>query len=155
MSKKLTPKQESFCQKFIELGNASEAYRQSYNCSRMKTGTINSRAKELRNDGPITVRIEELQAEHRERHNWTVDDAMVELEEARQAALMAETVQASAAVAATMSKAKLLGLDKQIIDHQSSDGSMTPQAAPDYSRLSDDELRKYAELESKAASDKS
>ena len=45
--------------------------------------------------------------------------------------------------------------ETQVVDNTSSDGSMTPQAAPDYSRLSDDELRKYAELESKAASDKS
>lgn len=45
--------------------------------------------------------------------------------------------------------------DKQQVDNVSSDGSMTPQAVPDYSRLSDDELRQYAELESKAASDKS
>lgn len=45
--------------------------------------------------------------------------------------------------------------DKMEVDNKSSDGSMTPQAVPDYSRLSDDELRQYAELESKAASDKS
>ena len=45
--------------------------------------------------------------------------------------------------------------ETQVVDNTSSDGSMTPQAAPDYSRLSDDELRQYAELESKAASDKS
>lgn len=30
----LTPKQEKFCQLYIELGNASEAYRQSYDCSK-------------------------------------------------------------------------------------------------------------------------
>lgn len=45
--------------------------------------------------------------------------------------------------------------EKQVVDNTSSDGSMSPQAAPDYSRLSDDELRQYAELESKAASNKS
>ena len=45
--------------------------------------------------------------------------------------------------------------DKREVDNKSSDGSMTPTAATDYSRLSDDELRQYAELESKAASDKS
>ena len=44
------------------------------------------------------------------------------------AALAAETPQASAAVGATMGKAKLLGLDKQIIDHRSADGSMSPVA---------------------------
>ena len=43
--------------------------------------------------------------------------------------------------------------NKQQIDNTSSDGSMTPTAATDYSRLSDDELRQYAALESKAASD--
>ena len=32
----LTPKQEKFCQLYIELGNASEAYRQSYDCSKMQ-----------------------------------------------------------------------------------------------------------------------
>lgn len=45
--------------------------------------------------------------------------------------------------------------ETQVVDNTSSDGSMSPQAAPDYSRLSDDELRQYAALESKAASDKS
>ena len=30
----LTPKQEKFCQKYIEMGNASEAYRQAYNASK-------------------------------------------------------------------------------------------------------------------------
>lgn len=121
MSKKLTPKQESFCQKFIELGNASEAYRQSYNCERMKTSTINSRAKELRKDGPITARIDELQADHRERHDWTVDDAIIELEEARQVAK--QEAAASAMVAATMGKAKVLGLLVDKKEHTGADGA--------------------------------
>lgn len=121
MSKKLTPKQESFCQKFIELGNASEAYRQSYNCERMKTSTINSRAKELRKDGPITARIDELQADHRERHDWTVDDAITELEEARQVAK--QEAAASAMVAATMGKAKVLGLLVDKKEHTGADGA--------------------------------
>ncbi|RIQ42397.1 terminase small subunit, partial [Bordetella avium] len=40
----------------------------------------------------------------------------------RQAALSAETAQSSAAVAATMGKAKLLGLDKQVIEHSGPGG---------------------------------
>ena len=43
-------------------------------------------------------------------------DLILELEEARKAALKAETPQSSAAVAATMGKAKMLGFDKQIIE---------------------------------------
>ena len=81
---KLTPKQEKFCQLYIELGNASEAYRQAYDSSRMKTETINTKAKELLKHGPITVRISELQDGHKERHGITVDDLIAELEEARQ-----------------------------------------------------------------------
>lgn len=41
----LTPKQEKFCQLYIELGNASEAYRQSYDCQDMKSESINRLAK--------------------------------------------------------------------------------------------------------------
>ena len=112
----LTIKQEKFCQSYVEKGNASEAYRLAYNAGNMKPETINTKAKELLKNGPITVRVKELQAKAEARHDITVDSLLKELEEARTAALAAETVQASAAVNATMSKAKLLGLDKQIIE---------------------------------------
>lgn len=110
---KLTPKQEKFCQKYIELGNASEAYRQSYDCSRMKSETINRKAKVEYDKGKIRARINELQEEHRERHNVTIDSLIEELEQARIAALSAETPQSSAAVSATLGKAKLLGIGKR------------------------------------------
>ena len=118
----LTPKQEKFCQLYIELGNASEAYRQSYDASRMKPETIKVKACELLSRDNIAVTIEELRAEHKERHNITVDDLIAELEEARQLALddSIGKPQPSAAVSATMGKAKLLGLDKQVIEHQGS-----------------------------------
>ena len=79
----LMPKQEKFCQLYIELGNASEAYRQAYDCSKMQTSTINTKAKELLKNGPITDRIEELQQEHRQRHNLTVDNIIADLQEYR------------------------------------------------------------------------
>ena len=34
---KLTTKQEKFCKSFIETGNATEAYRRSYDCKNIKT----------------------------------------------------------------------------------------------------------------------
>jgi Terminase small subunit. len=120
----LTLKQEAFCQAYIETGNASEAYRKAYNAERMKPEVVNVKAAELLNNGKITVRVDELRGEHRQRHNFTVDDLIEELEEARQAALQAETPQSSAAVGATMGKAKLLGLDKVVVDNISSDGTM-------------------------------
>lgn len=63
------------------------------------------------------MKIEELRKEARERTMITVESLIVELEEARQAALGATNPQSGAAVAATMGKAKLCGLDKQIIEH--------------------------------------
>lgn len=122
----LKPKQESFCQKYIELGNASEAYRQSYDAEDMNSNVIHTKASELLKNGKVTVRIEQLRKAHKMRHNINIDVLLLELEEARQAALGAENPQSSAAVAATMGKAKILGLDKQVIDHTSSDGSMVP-----------------------------
>lgn len=116
----LTMKQEKFCMVYIETGNASEAYRQSYNCSNMKPESINRKAHEVLENVNVTARIDELKELHAKRHNLTIDDLITELEEARKAALSAMVVQSSASVAATMSKAKLLGfLDKKEEDKSS------------------------------------
>ena len=71
---KLTIKQEKFCQLYIENGgNASEAYRGSYNCVKSKEHTINCRAHEMLKRGDIAARVESLQAKHAEKHEITVD----------------------------------------------------------------------------------
>lgn len=137
---KLTIKQEAFCLVYIETGNASEAYRSAYKCERMKPETINRAAKQLLDNPKIATRIAELRAPIMERHNVTVDSLIKELEEARTAALGAEIAQSSAAVAATMGKAKLCGLDKQIIDLTSTDGSMATKQTLDTSKLTTEQL---------------
>ncbi|HGJ5864129.1 terminase small subunit [Arsenophonus nasoniae] len=116
-----TPKQEAFCQAFIETGNASEAYRRAYNTEKMKAATINRSAKEMLDNPKVAARIAELQGEHREKHNITVDSLLKEFEEHRQLAL--KTEQPAAANGATLGKAKLLGFDKVVVDNISSDGS--------------------------------
>ena len=110
---KLTPKQEAFCYGYVETGNASEAYRQAYNAEKMRPDTVNNKAYGLLQKGGIRARLDELRAEHKKRHEITVDTLVAELEEARKLAF--ETDKAAAAVSATMGKAKLLGLvvDKQ------------------------------------------
>lgn len=112
----LTQKQEKFCRLVVELNNNSDAYRGAYDASRMKPESIHRKAKELMDNVNVAARIDELRAEHAKRHRVTVDDLLGELEEARQIALNAETPQTSAAVGASMGKAKLLGLDKQLIE---------------------------------------
>ncbi|GAB1667309.1 hypothetical protein Mh1961_05290 [Mannheimia haemolytica] len=133
----LTPTQEAFCLAYIETGNASEAYRQAYEAEEMKPETVHRKAKELMDNGKITARIEELKAEHAERHKLTVDDLLAELEEAR--LLAKEKENPNAMTQATMGKAKLLGLDKQVIDHTSSDDSLKPQI-----QLTEGEFREIA-----------
>lgn len=113
---KLTEKQEAFCRAYLETGNASEAYRQCYDCSNMNGDSVNRTAKKLMDNVKIASRLEELRAPIIQKHNITIDSLIAELEEARIAALTAETPQSSAAVSATMSKAKLVGLDKQVAD---------------------------------------
>lgn len=133
---KLTIKQEAFARAYVETGNASEAYRRAYDSSKMKPESVYESASRLLADVKITARLAELREPIMQRHNVTVDSLVLELEEARRAALSADTPQSSAAVAATMGKAKLCGLDKQVIDLMSSDGSMTPRPSIDVGKLS-------------------
>lgn len=119
----LTQKQEKFCQAYIETGNASEAYRTAYAADKMKPEAIHVNASKLLDNAKVALRVSELQGEIKQRHNVTVDSLLAELEEARQKALNAETPQSSAAVAATMGKAKLTGLDKQIVEVTGKNGS--------------------------------
>jgi len=114
--KQPTQKQINFVHKYLECGNASEAYRFAYNADKMKQEVIAVKACEMLKKGNIEVMVEELRAKAAEEAVITVHDLIKELEEARMAALTAETVQASAATSATMGKARLLGLDKQIIE---------------------------------------
>jgi phage terminase small subunit len=114
--KKLTLKQEAFCQGYVETGNASEAYRRAYDAAAMKDETIWRKAKECLDNGKVTARVELLQAKLAKRHEITVDSVAHELEDAR-AMAMAEK-QPSAAVSASLGKAKLYGLivDRSKVD---------------------------------------
>jgi hypothetical protein len=102
----------------------------------MKPDSINVNACKLLADAKIALRLEELREPIMQRHAITVDDLLAELEEARQLAISTEAP--APAVSATMGKAKLLGLDKQVIDHVSSDGSMRPTVIPLAAATADD-----------------
>lgn len=73
MTDHLTPKQELFCQKYVESGNASEAYREAYNTERMKPETVNREAFELLQNPKIAARVEELKARQLKRHDVTIE----------------------------------------------------------------------------------
>lgn len=79
MEPKLTPKQEKFCQRYIETGNASEAYRSSYNASRMKSETVNRVAHDMLKNSKITTRVQQLQDEFKKAHDVEKERIMYEL----------------------------------------------------------------------------
>ena len=142
MVKNLTPKQERFCLAYVETGNASEAYRRAYNTQKMKSATVNRQAKALIDTPKVAARIERLFDYIRARHDVTVDSLTQELDEARVSAMFLGNP--SAAVSATMGKAKLHGL---VVDRQD---VKTRVSLDD---LTDDELDAYIDrLEQEAAS---
>ena len=122
----LTPKQEAFARAYVETGNASEAYRRAYDAENMKQAVIAVKASELLTNGNVKVMVDNLKEEALQRHRVTVDDLLRELEEARLAAYQQEKPQAAAMVAASMGKAKLLGLEAPSkVDLSNSDGTLS------------------------------
>lgn len=106
----LTAKQEAFAVAFIETGNASEAYRRTHDVGAdTKPESIWSAASRCLGDIKVQSRIKELQALARDMALVSVGSLTEELEAARVKA-MADDKGASAAVSATMGKAKLHGL---------------------------------------------
>jgi hypothetical protein len=106
-SDKLTPKQEAFVKVYLETGNASEAYRRSYDCSATTEKSINENASKLLKHAKIAPRIQEAKAKVAERTEVSLFDIVNMLKEDRR---LAHTIEdAKAATEASMSLAKLLG----------------------------------------------
>jgi len=104
----MTPRKEAFCRYVVEIGNASEAYRRSYNAKNMKERTIWKRASELMACGMVKGRIAEIRQQLVESTKYTVQAAMEEALEAYQVAK--KKGNGGAMVAATTLRAKLNGL---------------------------------------------
>jgi len=102
----ITPRQVNFAVEYLETCNASEAYRTAYNTGNMQAKTVWEAASRLLHNSKVVAKIEEI----RKGTMLTVDDILEEFEEAREVAKNNDN--ASAMVAATAGKAKVLGLDK-------------------------------------------
>lgn len=74
----LTPKQEKFCIEYLKSGNASEAYRLSYNAKKMSEQVINNEAKKLVDNHKIAVRLEELRKPVIQKTQLTLERVIVE-----------------------------------------------------------------------------
>lgn len=61
-AKKLTIKQEKFCNKYLECGNASKAYRFAYDCSKMSDNSVWCNASQLLADTKVAQRLKYLKS---------------------------------------------------------------------------------------------
>lgn len=77
---KLTIKEESFAQNYIKTGNASEAFRLSYNAKKMLDKTITEKSSRLLKKCNISARIKQLQDKLAEKHDISKERILNELE---------------------------------------------------------------------------
>ena len=105
---KLTAKQEAFCVAYIETGNASEAYRLSYDAENMQSDTITNKASLLLKRGDIRARVEEIQKPAVKRAEISLESHLNRLKHLSDMAEAAE--QYSSAIKAEESRGKASGL---------------------------------------------
>jgi hypothetical protein len=106
--KPLAPRKEAFAQALAAGKSQADAYRIAYpRSAQWKPEALWAQASRTAAEPRVSVRVAELRSAVVERHQITVDDLIRELEEARMLAV--REGQTSAAVSATMGKAKLLG----------------------------------------------
>lgn len=132
----LTPEQQALADKLTNLQRgtvlgvvAGKSQRQAYRDAGGKAKTdeaADTSAYEIMSRPEVIDFYNSLVGEVAKTASITLETLLAELEEARQAAYGGEKPQAAAMVAATMGKAKLLGLEAPAkFDHMSSDGSMS------------------------------
>lgn len=120
---------ELFAQKWHETENKSEAYRYAFPKSKKwKPESVHNKASELARLGEVQARYNELKQETADNHGITVDSLILELEAARKMAMQPDNAQSSAAVSASMAKAKLVGLDVTKIEVSAKE-ELTPWGA--------------------------
>ncbi len=134
----LTAKQEAFCQKYVETGNASEAYRQTYDAGGMKPTSVNRKAKELLDNGKIAARLAELREPAAKKARVTLEGHLEDLRKLRD--LAKKKGQFSAAITAEVARGKASGVH---VEHHRHSGSI---GTYDLSKLSDDELTRLEQI---------
>ncbi len=102
--------QEKAAQLYVQGRTKSAAYREAgYSVDNMAAKTINEAASRLFADSKVSARVKELQAESKQIHQFTIDDAVREYDEAR--LLASQEKQAAPMISATKAKCDLFGLD--------------------------------------------
>jgi hypothetical protein len=115
-SRKLTLKKEKFCQAyFTNTGNATQAYRDVYNCAGMSEKSITQNACRLLKDINITSTLEELKSELQKRFEYTAEISRKKLEKIQEMAMNQENANFNAYLKAEDLIQKITGLQKQVL----------------------------------------
>lgn len=88
----LTPKQEKYVQGLFSGLSQREAYKQAYDCAKMKDATIDKRASEIAQKGEIRGRLKELQENLAMRNTVSVEWVLNNLKEVVERCMQAEPV---------------------------------------------------------------
>lgn len=122
----VTPKQEKFAQYIADGMNQSEAYRAAFNIApTTKPESVTVRASELMANSNVRVRVSELRAKLAEIALWTREDSVNVLKSIATDEFNAKPAER---VSAVKELNAMHGFNaKQVIDHTSSDGTMTPR----------------------------
>lgn len=75
----LTGKMENFALSYVRQGVASQAYRDAYDCSKMKPESVNRMAHRIINIEKVRSRISQLQAEIKKDISYGIKEAMQDL----------------------------------------------------------------------------
>jgi phage terminase small subunit len=121
MAAQLTQKQEAFCIAYIETGNASEAYRRSYDCKNSNEATVNRQAKELIDNPKIGARLAELRAPAVKRAQITLETHLNDLKRLRDLAEQSEKY--GPAIQAEVARGKASGLYVEKQEHSGPGGN--------------------------------
>lgn len=118
---KLTAKQERFCELIaLEGMTQADAYREAYDCAKMKPETIWARASELMADSKVSGWVESLKAEVAKatvkKTARTREQLLEKLDRVFDDAMDGDRKAHSAAVSAIGTQAKLLGFDVQRVE---------------------------------------
>lgn len=128
----LTQKQETFCLEYIKSGNASDAYRQSYQCAAMKPASINRQSITLLRNIKIAARLAELRAPAIKKAQITLGSHLTRLSLLRKKA--EKLGQMSAAIAAEVARGKAAGLYVEKVEHSGDVGVTVQTYIPENGR---------------------
>ena len=119
----LTSKQQKFVRLYMSGVTIIDAYKEAYDVSpTAKREGMQINANKVMKSPRVSKEIARLQARVAKKVVATAESLVEELEEIKQIALRADNPQSAAAVSAVLGKAKLLGLDKQIVEISGKNG---------------------------------